>query len=141
MGEITRNLNHLARKKPLRAAAETLFEGVFEMSRLKTATHLFLFDASTKLLSRMNAGKRLIAVIRLWMSHVGFLPCTFFGCVKAVGKHRTLPKCQTTFNMAGYGVEGGKLRLQIFERGKNKTTADNAPGSVSFDGQTGGLIN
>lgn len=62
-------------------------------------------------------------------------------CVKAIGKYRTLPKCQTTFNMAGYGVEGEKLRLKIFERGKNKMTADNAPGSVSFDGHTGGLIN
>lgn len=62
-------------------------------------------------------------------------------CVKAIGKYRTLPKCQTTFNMAGYGVEGKKLRLKIFERGKNRLTADNAPGSVSFDGHTRGLIN
>lgn len=43
--------------------------------------------------------------------------------------------------MAGYGVEGEKLRLKIFERGKNKMMADNAPGSVSFDGHTRGLIN
>ena len=62
-------------------------------------------------------------------------------CVKAIGKYRTLPKCQTTFNMAGYGVQGGKLRLKIFERGKNKMMADNAPGSVSFDGHTRDLIN
>lgn len=62
-------------------------------------------------------------------------------CVKAIGKYRTLPKCQTTFNMAGYGVRGRKLRLKIFERGKNKMMADNATSSVSFDGHTRGLIN
>lgn len=43
--------------------------------------------------------------------------------------------------MAGYGVQGGKLRLKIFERGKNKVMADNAPGSVSFDGHRRDLIN
>lgn len=74
------------------------------------------------------------------MSHFGFFSSPL-GAEKAIGKYRTLPKCQTTFNMAGYGVQGEKLRLKIFERGKNTMMADNAPGSVSFDGHTGGLIN
>lgn len=62
---------------------------------------------------------------------------------EAIGKYRTLPKCQTTFNMAGYWCfrRGTKLRLKIFERGKNTTRADSAPGSVSFDAHTRGLIN
>lgn len=43
--------------------------------------------------------------------------------------------------MAGYGAQGEKLCLKIFERGKNRMTADNAPGVVSFGGHTRGLIN
>lgn len=107
--------------------------------------------------------KWLIGVIRLQMSHLGFFYFYYYyfrhlfvkvrwknkkrgGKKKkkeAIGKYRTLPKCQTTFNMAGYWCfrRGTKLRLKIFERGKNTTRADSAPGSVSFDAHTRGLIN
>lgn len=113
--------------------------------------------------SRYTHTKWLIGVIRLQMSHLGFLLLLLIlfssslreGALEkirkgegkkrkeAIGKYRTLPKCQTTFNMAGYWCfrRGTKLRLKIFERGKNTTRADSAPGSVSFDAHTRGLIN